>query len=185
MAKFQIERTPLDGLQVISRLPISDDRGYLERLYCKEELAEAFGQKSIAQVNHSYTSQPGVVRGMHFQYPPHTEIKMVTCIRGSVFDVAIDLRRNSRTYLKWFGLKLKADKFMSLAIPEGFAHGFQTLESNCELIYFHSEPYVSTAEGAVNATDEIFQISWPLPISERSTRDKNHPMISKTFQGLS
>src|SRR5437868_2993387 len=119
--------TPLKGSFVIDLEPVSDDRGWFARTFCKKEFAQIGHAKEWVQLNHSVTYQKGSIRGMHFQFPPHTEIKMVRCIAGAVFDVIIDLRAGSGTYLKWFGQELSAVNKKMLYIPEGFAHGFQTL----------------------------------------------------------
>ena len=126
--------TPLSGLKVLQRKPISDSRGYLERFFCTEELEALALGKHIAQINCTLTANLGTVRGMHFQRPPHAEIKFVSCLRGEVFDVAVDLRNNSPTFLCWHAEVLSADNHKTLVIPEGFAHGFQTLADNCEML---------------------------------------------------
>jgi len=122
---------------------------------------------------------------MHFQYPPMAEIKIVRCIAGSIFDVAIDLRANSPTYLQWYSEILSAENRKMICIPEGFAHGFQTLEDNTEIIYLHTEFYSSELESAVRYDDPKFNISWPLDVIEISKRDKNHPLINGNFKGIS
>ena len=133
-SRFDLIATPLAGLCLIQRRPVGDARGYLERLYCADELAAIAPGQPIVQINHTLTVRPGVVRGLHFQRPPHAEIKLVTCLRGAVFDVAVDLRANSPTFLHWHAEILSADNHRSLAIPQGFAHGFQTLTDNCEML---------------------------------------------------
>ena len=182
--RFNIACTPINGLQVLQRKPLGDSRGYLERLFCTEELQPLLNGKKIVQINHTLTVKCGTVRGMHFQHPPHAEAKFVMCLRGEVFDVAVDLRRDSTSFLQWHGEVLSADNHKTLLIPEGFAHGFQTLTDNCELLYFHTAAYQSDAEGALNAQDPKMAIQWPLPISEQSERDKGHPMIQTDFQGI-
>ena len=121
---------------------------------------------------------------MHFQFPPHAEMKLVTCLRGEVFDVAVDLRQNSPTCLKWHAARLSADNHKTLVIPEGFAHGFQTLTDECEMLYFHTAAYQPDAEGGLNALDPAFSIDWPLPITERSARDQAHASLTAGFTGL-
>lgn len=183
--RFVAQSTPLNDLLVLQRLPIGDNRGFLERLFCSSDLAPWFDGEKITQINHTLSVISGTIRGMHFQVPPHSEIKIVSCLRGEVFDVVVDLRAGSPTYLQWFSQILSEDNFTSLFIPKGFAHGFQTLTSNCELIYFHSAPYNAEAERGLNATDPALAISWPEKISERSDRDKNFRLLSTKFQGLS
>ena len=121
---------------------------------------------------------------MHFQYYPHSEIKIVTCIHGDIIDVVIDLRQGSATFLQWHAERLSAENQVSLYIPDGFAHGFQTLTEDCELIYLHSAFYQPNAEGALNANDPRLAINWPLKITDMSERDKNNPMIDNDFQGI-
>jgi dTDP-4-dehydrorhamnose 3,5-epimerase len=184
MARFDFSPTALSGLAVVERKPIADDRGFLERSWCAEEFHAAGWEMSIAQINHTLTRQCGTVRGMHFQHPPYAEIKLVTCFRGEIFDVAVDLRRNSPTFLKWHGEVLSATNHRSLLIPEGFAHGFQTLTDDCELLYLHSAPYCQGAEGALNAGDPRLGIAWPLAIAEMSDRDRGHPMLGTDCEGI-
>jgi dTDP-4-dehydrorhamnose 3,5-epimerase len=184
MAQLEFIQTPISGLTVVQRNSIEDARGFFSRFYCAQEFAALGFEKPIQQINHTCTVKAGAVRGMHFQYPPHAEIKLVSCLRGKVFDVAVDLRRDSPTFLQWHAEILSAENRRSMLIPEGFAHGFQTLTPDCELIYLHTSPYVKEAEGALNATDAQLDIKWPLPIAEMSERDRSHPMISADFEGL-
>jgi dTDP-4-dehydrorhamnose 3,5-epimerase len=121
---------------------------------------------------------------MHFQHPPHAETKFVSCLRGEVFDVAVDLRRGSTTLLLWHGEILSATNHRTLMIPEGFAHGFQTLTEDCEMLYFHTTAYQGDAEGGLNARDPRLGIQWPLPIAGESVRDATHPLVSEDFRGL-
>lgn len=184
MSRFEIISTGFEGLYEVHRKPISDTRGFLERLYCMESLGDCFGSQKVVQINHTLTRVSGTVRGMHFQNPPHCEKKMVTCLKGRVWDVAVDLRRGSKTFLQSYGVELTNENFVSLLIPEGFAHGFQTLESDCELLYFHSQYYSPIAESGVNALDPRIGVVWPLGITERSVRDAEHPMLSMDYSGI-
>jgi dTDP-4-dehydrorhamnose 3,5-epimerase len=182
--RFTVTDLTLGGLKLIERQRLGDARGFLSRLFCVEELAVAGWNKSIAQINHSYTAQRGTVRGMHFQRPPHAEMKLVSCIRGEVWDVAIDVRADSETFLRWHAERLSADNGRALLIPEGFAHGFQTLTTDVELLYCHSAAYMATAEVGLNAKDQILGITWPLDIAEMSSRDAQHPMLAHGFAGV-
>lgn len=182
--RFDIKSTPLAGLVVIGRKPFEDERGFFERFFCAEELLEAGLCKPIVQINRSLTKKMGTVRGMHFQYPPHAETKIVSCLRGEIFDVAVDIRADSATFLRWHGERLSAENCKSLLIPEGFAHGFQTLTDECELLYFHTAPYTPKAEGALNARDPQLGISWPETIAEMSDRDRSHPFLNGDFAGV-
>jgi dTDP-4-dehydrorhamnose 3,5-epimerase len=184
MNRFSIHDTPLAGLKVIERKSIGDERGFLQRLFCQESFESLLGGKTIRQINHTLTRKAGAVRGMHFQQPPHAEIKIVTCLRGKVWDVAVDLRNGSPTFLKYHAVTLSEDMPQSYFIPEGFAHGFQALTPDCELIYFHTADYNAAAEGALNALDPQLGIQWPEPISERSQRDQQHAMHADNFAGI-
>lgn len=184
MQRFEFLDTPLAGLKVVKRQPIGDNRGYLCRMFCAESFAAQGFSKAIAQINHTMTSKSGAIRGMHYQLPPHAEVKLVSCIRGKVFDVAVDLREGSPTFLQWHAEILSEDNQSSLLIPEGFSHGFQTLTNDCELIYLHSMPYKQAAEAALNVMDPMVLIDWPLPATDMSERDRSHPMLNQEFKGI-
>ena len=184
MSRFAIHDTPITGLQLIERKPIGDGRGFLQRLFCQKSLESLLHGKTIRQINHTLTRKLGAVRGMHFQYPPHAEVKIISCLKGKVWDVAIDLRRGSPSFLQHHPVTLSEDVPQSYLIPEGFAHGFQALTPDCELIYFHTADYNATAEAGLNALDPRLGISWPVAISERSRRDAAHPMLSDSFAGI-
>lgn len=184
MKRLQVTDLPLDGLKLVKRLPLGDARGSLTRVYCSEELGEVWGD-SIAQINHTFTAILGTVRGMHYQLPPHSERKLVSCLRGKVWDVAVDLRRGSPTFLQWHGEKLSAENGLAMFIPEGFAHGFQTLTDDVEMLYLHSSPYAPSHERGLNPKDGMMNILWPLDITTMSDRDASQPMLEKTFEGVS
>lgn len=185
MSAFETTPTPIAGVLSIRRKPRGDERGYLERMFCQNDLAAVVGTISVAQINHTVTRQRGVVRGMHFQRVPRAEMKFVSCLRGEVFDVAVDLREGSKTFLQWHAERLCPEQHNTLVIPPGCAHGFQTLTDDCELIYLHTEFYTPEAEGGVNAVDPRLAIGWPLPVHGRSPRDEGHPFIDSSFRGLS
>ena len=184
MSQFNIIDTPLSGSKVIQRKRIEDSRGFLSRFFSADEFQSLGLENSIVQINHTLTRQKGAVRGLHFQYAPHAETKIVSCLSGEVFDVAVDLRKDSPTFLQWYGEVLSKENQLSFFIPQGFAHGFQTLTENCELIYLHSATYQKDAEGALNVLDPKLNINWPLPISDLSERDCNHIYIDKNYQGI-
>lgn len=181
---FNILPTPLEGVNILQRTPIGDKRGYLERLFCLNELHAVINDKSIVQINHTLTTQCGTVRGMHFQRPPYAEMKIITCLCGEVFDVAVDLRHGSPTFLQWHGETLTADNHKSFVIAEGFAHGFQALTEKCELLYFHTNAYQADAEGGLNAQDPMLSIRWPRSITRQSPRDLAHPFLTTDFTGV-
>ena len=183
--RFDIMDTPLSGLRILQRKPIGDSRGYLERLFCSEELQGLAPGKPIAQINHTLTSSSGTVRGMHFQRTPYAETKFVSCLRGEVFDVVVDLRQSSPTFLHWHAEVLSVDNHKTLVIPEGFAHGFQTLTDNCEMLYFHTATYHTEAEGGLNPHDPQLAIAWPMQVVGLSQRDATHPFLGNDFTGVS
>jgi dTDP-4-dehydrorhamnose 3,5-epimerase len=184
VSRFEVRDTPLSALKVIQRKPLVDERGYLTRVFCSEELAMAGWLAPVAQINHTLTRKRGAVRGMHFQFPPHCEVKLVTCLRGVVWDVAVDVRAGSATFLSWHGEELSVDNSRALLIPEGFAHGFQTLTDDVELMYVHSVAYSAKSEGGLNPRDPKVGIEWPLAISEQSVRDQRRTMLTDDFQGV-
>ena len=181
---MRINKLLLEGAFVIEPEPIIDNRGIFARVFCRQELQNMLHGKNIVQINHSVTKQKGAIRGMHFQRPPKAEIKMVKCLHGSVFDVMIDLRQGSSTFLKWSGEILSADNMKMLYIPEGFAHGFQTLEENCELIYLHTEFYSLEHEGSVRYDDPKIGIKWPLRVTDVSEKDQKQQLLSSNFKGI-
>jgi dTDP-4-dehydrorhamnose 3,5-epimerase len=182
--RFIVTDLPMVALKLIERQRLGDSRGFLSRLFCAEELAAAGWYQPIVQINQTYTAQRGTVRGMHYQNPPYTEMKLVNCIEGEVWDVAVDLRAGSPTFLHWHAEILSADNNRALLIPEGFAHGFQTLTDNVTLLYCHTATYSPEAERAVNAQDPRLAFSWPLAITEISTRDAKHPLLDMKFEGI-
>jgi dTDP-4-dehydrorhamnose 3,5-epimerase len=184
MARFSVSDTPLDGLKLVRRQPLEDARGSLTRLYCADDFLSLGIEPAISQINRSVTRPRGAVRGLHYQHPPFAEGKFVTCLRGEVFDVAVDLRAGSATLLRWHGEVLSAHNLLSFYIPPGFAHGFQTLSEDCELLYFHSRPYRADAEDALNALDPSLGIEWPLAIGEMSERDRVHRLVDSDFRGV-
>lgn len=183
-SRFVFRPTALAGLVAVQRQPRGDARGYLERLYCAEELRDAGLDKPIRQINRTLTRDKGTVRGLHFQRPPHAEIKVVSCLAGSVFDVAVDLRKGSPTFLHWHAEVLSGENRASLVIPEGFAHGFQTLEDECEMLYMHTADFMPEAEGGFDALDSRLSITWPLAVAQRSERDSNLPQVRLDWEGI-
>lgn len=182
--RFAVTKTPLDGLLVLERKRLGDERGYLTRLFCADELAECGWDGPVAQVNETGTAEAGTVRGMHYQNPPHAEIKLVTCTRGAVLDVVVDIRRGSPTFLEHHAVELSDENARSLMIPRGFAHGFQTLTDDVRMVYLHSTAYSAEAEGGLDSRDAALGIDWPLPIRNLSPRDAGHPPLGAEFQGV-
>ena len=182
--QFIFTKTSLLGVWIAERKYFEDKRGLFERLFCIDEFHKIGLNKPIIQINHSLTKIKGTIRGIHFQMPPNAETKIVSCMKGTVFDVAVDLRRGSETFLSWHGEKLSADNKKSIIIPEGFAHGFQALSNDCELIYMHTNYYKKEAEGGLHVRDKKIAIEWPLPIKNLSEKDKSFKFIEDDYCGV-
>jgi dTDP-4-dehydrorhamnose 3,5-epimerase len=178
------EELSLQGAFIINLEVKEDERGWFSRTFCKNEFSEIGHEKEWVQINHSFSIKAGTLRGMHFQYNPNSETKMIRCISGKIYDVIIDIRKNSPTFLKWIGVELSGQNKKTLYIPEGFAHGFQTLSDNSEIIYHHTNFYNPSNEGAINYNDPLLNITWPLKISEISERDTKHDFINLNFKGI-
>jgi len=181
---MKIERTKIDGVKIIISEPFVDDRGFFNRIFCQKELEIIRSNIMIAQINHSMTKTRGSIRGMHFQYPPYAEMKIVRCIKGSIFDVAVDLRKDSPTFLQWHGEILSAENMKALVIPEGCAHGFQSLEDDIEMIYLHTQFYSKQSEDAIRYDDPKISIQWPLNCTTVSERDMTYPFLSNDYKGI-
>lgn len=183
-AALNITETGIAGVRVIESTVFKDDRGAFSRLFCARELGNLLGTKAIAQINHSVTRNVGAVRGLHYQHPPHAETKIVRCLKGRVFDVAVDLRQGSPTHLKWLAVELSPDNRRALMIPEGCAHGFQVMERDSELLYLHTAFYAPDAEGAVRFDDPRVAVAWPLTPTDVSKRDLSHPYLDENYKGI-
>jgi dTDP-4-dehydrorhamnose 3,5-epimerase len=183
-ARFTPVETGFHGPILLERRRFADKRGYLTRLFDMADLAPFGWDGSVAQVNESATIKAGTVRGMHFQHPPHAELKLVTCIAGRILDVAVDLRAGSPTFLKAMAVELSAENGRSFLIPRGFAHGFQALTDDVRMIYVHSEAHHPEAEGGLHPQDPALAIAWPLPVRGLSPRDAAHPPLGSDFRGV-
>lgn len=181
---MKIMSTPLDGVVIVETTKQGDHRGEFFRAYCQRELDSIVGERQILQINVSQTNTVGAIRGMHYQLQPQAEMKLIRCIKGKVWDVAVDLRAESKTYLQWYAEELSADTAKMLVIPEGCAHGFQVLEEDSELLYLHTAFYSPEAEGAVRYNDPRLRIQWPLDATDISERDRQHPLIDSNFNGI-
>ena len=181
---MNLHDTSIVGARVIGSESFSDSRGVFSRLFCAKELQEILGTRKLVQINHSMTRRVGAIRGLHYQNPPHAEMKIIRCIKGRVFDVAVDMRQDSPTFLQWHGVELTAENNLAYAIPEGCAHGFQVLEPNSELLYLHTAFYNPEAEGAVRFDDPKIAVHWPLPPTDLSARDLNHPLLLENIAGI-
>jgi dTDP-4-dehydrorhamnose 3,5-epimerase len=175
--QFIIEQTQMGEIRVLKQKPFIDRRGEFTRLYCQDQFLSIGLKKPIVQINKSKTLKAGAIRGMHFQSGTSAEDKIVSCIVGQIFDVAVDMRPNSQTYLCWFGIELSAENHISMLIPAGFAHGFQSLETNSEIIYFVTQQYDNLAEVGVHPFDPKINIKWPLACTDISEKDESWPFI--------
>lgn len=170
--------TSLGGAFIIEPERIEDARGYFARTWCRDEFAARGLSSDLAQCSVSFNARKGTVRGMHFQAVPHAEVKLVRCTRGAIFDVIVDLRPGSPTRYQWTAVELGEEDQQLLYIPEGFAHGFQTLEDRCEVFYQISEPYHPECARGVRWDDPAFGIRWPLEVSMISARDRSYEPIA-------
>ena len=183
-SRFIFQRTSIEGVLIVERAKLGDRRGFLERLFCAEEFSRIGWREPIAQINHTLTSEKGTIRGMHFQEAPYAEKKLIVCLRGSILDVAVDLREGSRTMLMHHKEVLSSENNLALLIPEGCAHGFQALSDDVELVYLHSNFFHAEMEGGVSPVDPRLAIDWPLPFGSMSDRDHSHPPITPNYKGL-
>ena len=181
---MNLTETNIHGAWVLENSAFQDNRGAFSRLFCSRELQEVMGSRTVVQINHSMTHSVGAVRGLHFQYPPHAEMKIVHCLKGRVFDVAVDLRQGSPTFLKWTAVELTPESHLAFVIPEGCAHGFQVLEEGSQLLYLHTAFYTPDLEGAVRFDDPKIAVDWPLPTTDLSVKDLSHPYLLDNFKGL-
>lgn len=171
-------KTKIEGLYVIEPELKRDERGYFARIFCKDEILKATGLDfDIKQANKSLTNKMGTIRGMHFQKEPKAEVKIVQCLKGEIYDVVVDLRKDSKTYGQWVSEKLTEDNKKMFFVPKGCAHGFQTLVDDCELSYFMSEFYSKEDAVGVRWDDPLLNIKWPIKNSFLSEKDKNWPLI--------
>jgi len=173
-----------EGLFTIRLKKLEDDRGLFARTFCKNEFKQIGFNKEFVQFNHSFNKHKGTIRGMHFQNSPYCETKLIRCIQGAVYDVAVDLRIGSPTFLQYFGIELSAINMVSVLIPEGFAHGFQVLDDNSALIYHHTQYYTPGADAGIRFDDPALNIHWKLPAVMISEKDKLYRLIDKNFKGI-
>ena len=176
--------TPLKGAYIIELEPYRDSRGLFARTFCKNEFKKIGHNKEFVQFNHSVTLNKGTIRGMHYQAPPSSEIKLIRCVKGSVYDVMIDIRADSSTFLNYYSVELNESNMKMIYIPEGFAHGFQTLEHDTQLIYHHTQFYTPEDERGIRFNDPLLEINWPLEPVNMTEKDMNYPIIDNKFKGI-
>lgn len=170
--------TPLEGAFVVEPEPISDERGFFARSFCQNEFRAHGLDSAAAQCNISFNSKCGTLRGLHFQAKPHEETKLVRCTRGAIWDVIVDLREGSPTCYRWFSAELSSDNHRALYVPVGFAHGFQTLVDNSEVLYLMSEFYHPESARGLRWDDPVFGITWPHGNPVLSPRDQSYPLLA-------
>lgn len=181
---MKIFPTEIEGIFVAETSLLSDSRGSFSRLFCERELGSVFDGRAIVQINQSITTTLGTVRGIHYQQPPHAEMKFIRCIRGRVWDVAVDLRFESPTFLQWHAEELTSENARMVVISEGCGHGFQVLEPGSELLYLHTDFYKPALESGIMYNDPKLAIPWPLPVVGLSARDQKHPTVTTSFPGI-
>jgi len=181
--KMLIKNTNIAGVKVVTARVNEDHRGSFSRSFCMQEFQDFFKNREITQINLSQTNNIGTVRGIHFQYPPKSEMKIVRCIIGRIWDVVVDVRRNSTTFLKWYAEELTAENNKMMVIPEGVAHGFQVLEK-AQLLYMHTNYYDPKFEGALRYDDPKLNIEWPLKVTNISDRDSQNAFLNDSFDGI-
>jgi dTDP-4-dehydrorhamnose 3,5-epimerase len=181
---MKVLHTELAGVLVVETVPVVDQRGTFARWFCENELGEIMKHRRIAQINYSRTTRLGAVRGFHYQHAPHAEMKLIRCLKGRVFDVAVDLRQGSPTMLRWHAEELTPASCRMLVIPEGCAHGFQAMEAESDLLYLHTASYVPEAEGGVRFDEDRIGVAWPLPVVDLSLRDHSFPVLATGFSGI-
>lgn len=174
---MKFSETSLAGAYVVAADSIADGRGLFARTFCTREFSEHQLCGNFVQANTSFNFQRGTLRGMHFQVDPLGEVKLVRCTRGRIFDVIVDVRKHSPQRGQWFGLELSQENRAALYVPKGFAHGFQTLDNDCEVLYLMSEFYNPSLARGLRHDDPEVGIRWPLPITQMSERDRDLPEL--------
>ncbi|MEM6453736.1 MAG: dTDP-4-dehydrorhamnose 3,5-epimerase [Acidobacteriota bacterium] len=182
---MKIEEGTIAGLFRIVPTPFADDRGSFFRYFCRDTFrSHGIADVDFVQFNHSFNHRRGTLRGMHYQMPPHAEAKFIRCVRGAVYDVFVDLRQGSPSFLRWDAQELSATNHVMVHLPPGIAHGFITLEDDSELLYHHSATYTPEAERGLRYDDPRLAIDWPLAPTVISERDLGHPPLADDFAGL-
>ena len=181
---MKIRPTSIKGVLEVETERVNDARGSFFRAFCDEELTDCLGDRRIQQVNVSQTNTAGAIRGLHFQRPPAAEMKLIRCLKGRVWDVALDLRAGSSTFLKWHAVELSEKNDMMLVVPEGYAHGFQVLDPESKLLYLHTAQYSPEDEGAIRCDDPLVGVAWPLAPTGVSEKDRAHPLLRPDFEGV-
>ncbi|MDX8482944.1 dTDP-4-dehydrorhamnose 3,5-epimerase [Mesorhizobium sp. VK24D] len=178
------QATPLGGAFTVGLEKRGDDRGFFARAFCRNEFAQQDLISSFVQVNNSFSAKKGTLRGLHYQLPPHAEVKVVRCVRGALWDVILDLRPGSQSFGQWFGAELSEDNRLSMYVPKGFAHAFLTLADDTEALYMVSEFYAPESERGIRWNDPRFAIEWPIEPTVISPKDAAWPEFDHAFHGV-
>jgi dTDP-4-dehydrorhamnose 3,5-epimerase len=172
---MRFTETRVSGAFIVEPEAKSDERGFFTRLWCRDEFARRGLNGEFVQCNGSFSHRIGTLRGLHYQSAPYEEVKLIQCVRGAIFDVLVDLRPTSKSYLRWFGMELNADNRSLLYVPAGCAHGYMTLQDDTEVVYPVSAPYQASAERGVRWNDPLFAIEWPIAPTTVSPKDQSWP----------
>ena len=175
---MKFSKTPLEGVHIVDLEPREDSRGFLGRMFCEHEFAQAGLESRFVQINNSVSRRRGTLRGLHYQAPPHAEVKLIRVVRGAIFNVAVDIRRDSPTFARWFGLRLDDGNRAMMYTPRGFAHGFLSLTDDAEVIYLTSAAYAPGSEGGVRFDDPRVGIAWPILPAEVTDKDRAWPDLA-------
>ena len=181
---MELVPTAFNGLWEIHTAPRGDERGRFTRIFCEESFSVIRAGLRFVQVNSSITTRRGTIRGLHFQRAPASDAKLIRCVRGAVYDVAVDLRTESSTFGHWHAIELTDTNERQIFIPEGFAHGFQALTNEVELLYQHTYPHTASAEGGVRYDDPALAVFWPLPVTVISERDASLPTLNPADRSI-
>jgi dTDP-4-dehydrorhamnose 3,5-epimerase len=181
---MRLVATEIAGVLIVESTLFRDARGSFVRFFCARDLEDVLGERRIVQVNHSLTRLVGAIRGFHYQPPPHAEMKFVRCLKGRVWDVILDLRKGSSTFLKWHAQELSGEGGHMIVVPEGCAHGFQVLQENSEMLYLHTEFFNPEADSRVCYNDPLLKIKWPLPVTEITAADREQASLPQDFLGF-
>ena len=184
MNRFTYEATQIKGVYIVTPKKIVDARGYYERYFCTEEFKEIGFTDPVKQINHSQSTYKGIIRGFHYQLPPHCEMKLVRCIKGKIFDVALDLRKDSPTFMQHVACELSEDNSKYLLLPEGVAHAFQTMTETSEIIYIVNKMYTPSVDIVINPLDPKVNVKWPVEVNRELSKEITHDFLTEQFEGV-
>jgi dTDP-4-dehydrorhamnose 3,5-epimerase len=181
---MKIYETPLEGAYTLELEKHGDERGFFARFFCEKEFLSAGLEVNFPQINNSMSARKGAIRGLHYQLTPNAEVKVMRCVRGAMYDVIVDMRLGSRTYLQWFAAELTAENRTMMYVPRGFAHAFLSLTDNVEVIYMASAAYAPASERGLRWNDPVINIKWPIQPVEVSDKDRSWPDFDPDWHGV-